>query len=421
MTIMKRTIVTLLALTLLAGALLPFSQAAEPTVVLSSISPERPDPLEEITLNLLISNTTSQDMWRPLVHIELTNAQEEYFTIVEEGEVEVDLQGERYLSPNESVMTALHIVPTARCPAQKHQLTLVMRYRSGACEGGCQWEQFSTDISVQIFRQDPKLAFSVRESTGEVMPGDPIEVKLEMKNFGTGIARTIQLSAESTANIPLEEITYLSAFDPPELGVTGSIVAIARFDTTDVTPGYHTIFLTLTYEDKYGGVHEKTGSIEVKIKGTAVQEAFLQAEQLRELGENAYAVSDYTTAISYLERAIELYERLGYDELAEESRSKIQLAKTYLQARNYYVQGNKEFEDKNYREAKKFYELSLDIYAQLGNSKKIAEVRTKVQSCEDELYKYEIMQGALYGALGLCAVYGTWTRRKGIVKRLKRE
>lgn len=420
MTIMKKTIVTLIALALLACALLPFSQA-EPTIVLTSVSPERPDPLEEITLNLLISNTTDEDMWRPLVRIELTDTQESYFTLVEEEEVEVDLQGERYLSPNESASTALHIVPTSTCPAQKHQLSLIVRYRSGACEGGCQWEQYSSTITVQIFRQDPKLAFAVKESTGEVMPGDPIEVKLEMKNFGTGIARNIALSTESTPEIPLEEITYLSAFDPPELGVTGSAIAIARFDTTDVPPGYHTLFFTLSYEDKYGGVHEKTGSIEVKIKGTAVQEAFLQAEQLRELGENAYAVSDYTTAISYLERAIELYERLGYDELAQQSQARIQLAKTYLQAHNYYVQGDAQFAEGNYREAKKFYELSLDIYAQLGNSKKVTEVRNKVQSCEDELYKFDIMEGALYGAVGLCAVYGTWTKRRGILKRLKRE
>ncbi|MCC7568795.1 MAG: tetratricopeptide repeat protein [Candidatus Methanofastidiosa archaeon] len=416
-----RALVLVVLFTLACAALPPV--AAQPTVVLSSTTPERGDPLEEITLNLTLTNTTAEAMWNIRIWFDLSDDTNGYFVALDDI-VEVDLGEREYLSPNDSVTTSIRIMANTHTPAQKHQVPLVIRYRRGACEGGCQNEEARATLAVPIYRMDPKVAISIQE-IAEVFPGEQLVVYTTLNNFGTGIATSIEISASTSPSLATGETTFFTDFDPPELGVSGSVVAQTVIDTTGAEPGYYQFTVGLRYEDKYGNSEARVSVKEFKIKGTATQEALYQANMLRELGINAYQLKDYTTAISYLERAIELYGRLQQTEdiledisLSEEI---IQLSITNIQASNYYQKGNAYFADGDFVNAKRFYTLAYDIYVKLNNTKLVAELNGKIAACDDELYRYDIMDSALYGAVGLCGLYGIIARRKEIAERLKRK
>jgi len=410
-------------LSLLLAALTLAPVAAQPTVELTSTTPERGDPLEEITLNLTITNTTDEAMWSIRIWLDLSGDEEGYFTALDEY-VDVEMGEKGYISPNESISANIRIVAGSHTPAKKHLLPLVVRYRSGACEGGCQSEEYIANIAVPIYRQDPKVAITI-EDIVEVFPGEQLIVYSTLNNFGTGLASGIEISASTSPVISTLETSFFTEFEPPELGVSESVIAVTTIDTTDAEPGYYQFTVGLRYEDKYGNSNTRVAIKEFKIKGTATQEALSQANQLKELGVNAYQIKDYTTAISYLERAIELYERLEQsDEIIGDialSEEVIQLSTTNIQAVNYYQKGDTAFAEGDYNTARMFYSLARDIFSKLGNTKSVSELSSKISACDDEIYKYELMDQALYVSAGFCIIYGILAKRKEIAGRLKRE
>ncbi len=415
---MKRKYILLLFISMLITSLAPITSAQEPTVVLDTVLPERGGPLEELTITFTIINTSDEAMWSPQIRIDLSNDVDNYFTLIDDA-LDVDIGDREYLALNDTVTVDYLIMANANCPAKNHVLPLILRYRSGSCEGGCQQEEFKTNIALQIYRNDPMVAISVIPAE-DVFPGDPIKITMQLNNYGTGPAINISISTSSEPELlaPAETIVY-SNKDPPELGVTESVAAVAIIDTAGVQPGYYNVTIDVMYEDKYGDVKHRTTSTEVRVKGTAVQEAIIQAEQLKTLGINAYQIKDYTTAISYLERAIDLFYRVEKNDEATICENYIQISTTYLQAQNYNIKGDSFFDEGDYENAKKFYELASNLYEQLGNSNKFLELKNKINACNDEIYKYDIMNNAFYLAVIICILYGIVTKRKKIVMRLK--
>ncbi|MHC1605442.1 MAG: hypothetical protein ACXQTP_05695 [Candidatus Methanofastidiosia archaeon] len=406
----------------LIGILILFTitpiRTESPTIVLTETTPEKCDPLQEITLNIMIVNTTGEQMWSPEIRIDLSDDTNNYFTLVDESVI-VDLEERQFLAPDDSVNTSVRIMANANCPAEKHTLLVILNYRKGSCAGGCEPATYKTNISVQIYRKDPKIALFLDAPT-EAFPGDPFMINITLRNFGTGPALNMALSATSEPEIQDITTYFYSQFDPPELCIACSIAAVTEIDTAHLAPGFYNIFIEVTYEDKYGEKSSKKGDIEIKIKGTARQEALLQAQQLKELGQNAFQLKEYATAISYLERAIEIFERLDMSEDISRCDEIIQLSTTYIQANNYYLKGDRFFEQKNYQEAKRFYTLALDIYNKLENEKKKMEVERKIDTCNDELYRYKIMRWAIYCSAIFCIAFAVVTRKEYIMTKLKR-
>ncbi len=199
-----------LLLSLLLAAAISVPVAAEPTVALSSTTPERGDPLEEITLNLTITNTTEEAMWAIRIWLDLSGDEEGYFTALEEY-VDVEMGEKGYISPGESITAGIRLVAGAHTPAQKHLIPLVVRFRSGACEGGCQSEESRITLSVPIYRKDPKVAISI-ETIEEVFPGEELLVYTTLNNFGTGTASNIELSASTSPVAQSVETTFFFFF-----------------------------------------------------------------------------------------------------------------------------------------------------------------------------------------------------------------
>lgn len=415
---MKKALVILLFLSIIASAKMDFSGADTTLVTLVSTYPERADPLEEITLNLLITNTTSLMMWNPVISLDLSSDINDYFTLVDQ-EVVVDMGNQNFVPVNGTISTSYRIFVNSNCPAQKHIIPVKISYRSGACEGGCQNAEITGQIAVPIYRQDPKVAMSITGPT-EVLPGDPLIVSAEFRNLGTGSALGLQISATSDPIIADLQTAIKNGSEDLELMVSSTLTATVSADTMKMEPGYYTFYVYLQYEDKYGNIMFKNDEWEVKLVGTPSQEALFQADQLKELGINAYQIKSYTTAISYLERAIELYARFDKDLEIQECESYIYLSTNYLQANNYFNIGEQYFLEKDYLNAKNYFSLARDTYSQLGNTKKVAEANSRIDTCEEELYRYQTMEYGIFGSILFCLAYGLIAKRKAIYERVRR-
>jgi hypothetical protein len=414
---MKRLLAILLLLGLFATSNVDFSSAEDSFITLVSIYPERPDPLSEVTLEIRIINTTTLMMWDPVISLDLSGENAAYFEYIEE-EVVVDMGDQHFIPVNGSVTSYYRLYVKLNCPAEKHMIPMDISYKSGSCEGGCQRAELHGQIVLQTYRWDPKVAISVDGPT-EVLPGDPLVVTTELNNYGTGSAINIELTAASDPMIEdLQTVVFFES-EEAELEVSSRLIAETSADTMKMEPGYYTFYIDLQYEDKYGNQLSKNGDWEVKVIGTPSEEALFQADQLKELGINAFQIKNYTTAISYLERAIDLYSRLDKFTEIQECQNYIYLSTNYLQAKNYYNIAEKYFQEKDYENARTYFEYAMETYETLGNTKKVTECNSRIDTCNEELSRYIAMEYGSYGAILFCIFYGLIAKRGSIYKKLK--
>lgn len=414
---MKKILAIVLFLGIIAISNVDMTEADTSLVTLVSTFPDRADPLEEVTLNIVITNTTDLMMWNPVISLELSGDNEDYFSLIDE-EVVVEMVNQEFIPIGGTVSTTYQIYVNANCPAQKHIIPAHIEYRSGACEGGCQNADIEGQIVLQTYRQDPKVAMSITGPT-EVLPGDPMIVTAELKNLGTGSALDVQVSATSDPYVADLETNIMAEAEPYTLEVSDTMYALISADTMKMDPGFYTFYVYLQYDDKYGNSMFKDDQWEVKVIGTPSQEALLQADQLKDLGVNAYQIKNYTTAISYLERAIELYDRLDKTEDIQTCEEYILLSTNYLQANNYFMKGEEFFASKDYENAKTYYNFAMETYENLGNNQKVAESVSRIDTCDEELFKYQTMEYGVYGAILITVIYGLISKRKSIYKSLK--
>ncbi|HOP09152.1 MAG TPA: hypothetical protein PK718_05095 [Candidatus Methanofastidiosa archaeon] len=414
---MRRLLVILLLFGIIAASNIDLSSADDSFVTLVSIYPDRPDPLSEVTLEIKITNTTDLMMWDPVIKLDLSDENADYFEYVEE-EVVVEMGDQHFIPVNGSVTAYYKIYVNSDCPADKHLIPLTVSYKSGSCEGGCQRAVLQGQIVIQTYRWDPKVAISVDGPT-EVLPGDPLVVTTELNNYGTGSAYNVTITATTDPAIGDLQTEIFFEGEEAEIGVSGSLVAETSADTMKIDPGYYTFYIELQYEDKYGNEISKSGEWEVKVIGTPSEEVLFQADQLKELGINAFQIKSYTTAISYLERAIDLYSRLDKYSDIQECENYIYLSTNYLQANNYYNIAEESFQEKNYENAKTYFNYAMETYETLGNTKKVAECLSRIDTCNEELNKFIIMKSGAYVAILICISYGLVVNRKAIYKKLK--
>jgi len=416
---MRRILAIALFLGIIAISNVGITGADTSLVTLVSTYPERADPLEEVTLNIVITNNTDLMMWNPVISLDLSGDNEDYFTLIDE-EVVVEMINQDFLPIGGTVTTTYRLYVNANCPAQKHIIPAHIEYRSGACEGGCQNADIDGQIVLQIYRQDPKVAMSI-SGPSEVLPGDPMIITAELKNLGTGSALDVQVSATSNPYVVDLETEIMAEIEPYTLNVSDTLYAIISADTMKMEPGFYTFYVYLQYDDKYGNSMFKDDQWELKVIGTPSQEALLQADQLKELGINAYQIKNYTTAISYLERAIELYDRLDKAGDILTCEEYILLSTNYLQASNYFMKGEEFFGSLDYENAKVYFALAMETYEELGNNQKVAESVSRIDTCDEELFKYQTMEYGVYGAISITILYGLISKRKGIYNALKRD
>jgi len=416
---MRRLLAIMILLGIIAISNVDMSNAQDTLVSLVSTYPERADPLNEITLEVRITNTTDLMMWDPVISLDLSEDYENYFDLIDE-EVTVDMGDQHFIPINGSVTTYYRIYVNANCPAQKHIIPVNISYRSGSCEGGCQKAEISGQIAVPIYRQDPKVAMSVT-GPSEVLPGDPLIVTTELRNFGTGSAINIDITATSDPFIEGLETEIVYGGETVELEVSSTLLANVNADSMKLDPGFYTFYIYMQYEDKYGNKMFLNDEWEVKVIGTPSQEAEFQADQLKELGINAFQIKNFTTSISYLKRAIELYSRLDMFSEITECQNYIFLSTNYLQANNYFNIGEEFLQENDYQNAKNYYNYAKETYETLGNTKKVAECRSRIDMCDQELNRLMIMEHGAYGAVIFCILYGILAKRKEIYKKLKSE
>jgi len=416
---MRRLLAILLLLGIIATANIDLSSSEDALVMLESTIPDRADPLNEVTLDIRITNTTDLMMWDPTIELVLSGDNAQYFTLLDE-QVVVEMGDQHFIPINGSVTTYYRIYVNSSCPAQKHIIPVNIYYRSGSCEGGCQNAEVSGQIAVPIYRQDPKVAMSVDGPT-EVLPGDPLVMTAELRNLGTGSALNVEVESTSDPIVDSLQTVILHDGEEAKIDVSSTLYAEVSADTMKMDPGFYTFYIYLQYEDKYGNKMTRNDQWEVKVIGTPSQEALFQADQLKELGINAFQIKGYTTAISYLERAIDLYSRLDKFEDIQECQNYIYLSTNYLQANNYFNIAEKHFLDKDYQTAKSYFYYAMETYESLGNTQKVAECNSRINTCDEELNKFKTMENGAYAAVIFCVIYGFLSKRKEIYRRLKGE
>ena len=377
---------------------------------------ERIEPLQDIKMTIEVTNTIGEQMWDPFVQILLPDDISLYFTVPEER-TPVLIGGE-YLDAGQSATVEITLTAGALCPSQRYGIPVTLYYRRGSCDGGCSPGEIQADVSVTVYRKDPKIAI-ITVGPEEVTPGTPLIYDVTLNNLGTGPASSVSICAESSPQ--LQSVSYFESGDSyPSIGVGQSLDAISEIYTDGAEPGYYEITFAICYEDKYGTTLARSTVLEVKLKGTASEEALFQATQLKEMGVNSFQIKEYLTAISYFERAIEIYGRIDNEEEIALCNQYINLSTTYLQAENLYIKGNAYFTSEDYAEAKRFYLLALDIYYPLENSQRIAELTSKIDICNGNIEKYTIMDWTIYASVIFCLMYGIIAKREKIVEALKR-
>jgi len=114
-------------------------------------------------------------------------------------------------------------------------------------------------------------------------------------------------------------------------------------------------------------------------------------------GDKAYAEGNYEDALVYYLTALRKYEDLGDSVQAEAMQKKVESTQQKLNmksdkianAEDYILQAEVCYAESNYVQAKKYYLLAQDVYAQIKDDDKVAEISRKINFLDLEMTEAE--------------------------------
>lgn len=148
-------------------------------------------------------------------------------------------------------------------------------------------------------------------------------------------------------------------------------------------------------EKLYGDVKALKENSEKETQQKAEQQA--GAAGILANGDKAYAEGSYEDALVYYLTALQKYEDLGDSVQAEAMQKKVESTQQKLNmktdkianAEDYILQAEACYAEPNYVQAKKYYLLAQDVYAQIKDDDKVAEISRKINLLDLEMTEAE--------------------------------
>lgn len=200
-------------------------------------------------------------MWNVKVYVDLDQIESRFLQRLEiTADKENPIYFDEEIPHGTEISAVIEVKVAANSPSGEVRIPIVATGSKGPCMKGCEPFFLQKSTNLIIRRQDPKLALMVSEAAFEVYPGEAVQVKVQLKNYGAATAYVEQLEAVPDESLQLQMQTVPSTVSS---GTTESVV-ITIF-TKDVAPGNYLIHLKLIYKDTIQNVYTDSKTVYITI------------------------------------------------------------------------------------------------------------------------------------------------------------
>jgi hypothetical protein len=200
-------------------------------------------------------------MWSLKVYVDTTQIESRFLERLHiSADPENPIQFEEEIPNNTEVTASIDITVVENSPPGEVRIPIVAAGNKGPCLKGCEPFFVQKSVTMVIERQDPKLAVVLPEAQFKVLPGESVQVEIQLKNYGAATAYIKDLE------VVLEEGFSKLMGDAPsrvEAGVTESVIVTLL--TGDAPPGNYLIQVKLEYQDQIQNTFTDSRTVYVTI------------------------------------------------------------------------------------------------------------------------------------------------------------
>ncbi len=205
----------------------------------------------------VILEHTQTTMWNVKVYVDTEQIDATYLKYLEiTQDKEHPYHFEKEIPFGTEAPATLDIKVAETSPSMQVKIPIIAAGSKGPCMKGCEPFLIQKSVTLQIKRQDPKLALMLPEPKFEVHSGEVITTEIQLRNYGAAAAYVTSLVAVSEDNVLLQMQTVPSQIEP---GITES-VGLTIF-TKDLPPGTYLISVNLVYKDSIKNTFQESKTL----------------------------------------------------------------------------------------------------------------------------------------------------------------